>query len=37
MAGVESIRTSGRQMRVFVSRNAEVVVERARDLHASSG
>jgi len=36
LAGVESIRTSGRQMRVFVSRNAEVVVERARDLHASS-
>jgi len=36
LAGVESIRTSGRQMRVFVSRNVEAVVERARDLHASS-
>jgi ABC-2 type transport system ATP-binding protein len=36
MAGVERIRASGRQMRVVVSKNADFVIERARDLHASS-
>jgi ABC-2 type transport system ATP-binding protein len=36
LAGVESIRATGRQMSVVVSRNAEMVIERAHDLHASS-
>jgi ABC-2 type transport system ATP-binding protein len=36
LVGVESIRASGRQMSVVVSRNAEMLVERAHDLHASS-
>jgi ABC-2 type transport system ATP-binding protein len=36
IAGVERIRTNGRQMRVVVSKNADMVIERARDLHASS-
>ncbi len=36
LAGVESIRASGRQMCVVVSRNAEMLIERAHDLHASS-
>jgi len=36
VAGVESIRASGRQMSVVVSRNAEMLIERAHDLHASS-
>jgi len=36
LAGVENIRTRGHQMNVFASRNADAVVERARDLHASS-
>ena len=36
LAGVESIRASGRQMSVVVSRNAEMLIERAHDLHASS-
>jgi ABC-2 type transport system ATP-binding protein len=36
LAGVESIRTRGRQMTVFVSRNTESVIERARALSASS-
>jgi ABC-2 type transport system ATP-binding protein len=36
LAGVESIRTSGRQMSVVVSKNAEMLIERAHDLHASS-
>jgi ABC-2 type transport system ATP-binding protein len=36
VAGVERIRASGRQMRVVVSKNADVVIERAHDLHASS-
>ena len=36
LAGVESIRASGRQMSVVVSRNAEMIIERAHDLHASS-
>ncbi len=36
MAGVESIRTVGRQMRVVVSGNADLLIERAHDLHASS-
>jgi ABC-2 type transport system ATP-binding protein len=36
MAGVERIHASGRQMRVVVSKNADMVVERAHDLHASS-
>jgi ABC-2 type transport system ATP-binding protein len=35
-AGVERIRTSGHQMSVFASGNAEAVVERARDLRATS-
>jgi ABC-2 type transport system ATP-binding protein len=34
--GVESIRTRGHQTSVFASRNAEAVIERARDLHAGS-
>lgn len=36
LAGVQSIQTSGRQMAVFASRNAEGIVERARDFQASS-
>jgi ABC-2 type transport system ATP-binding protein len=36
LAGVESIRAIGQQMSVVVSRNAEMVIERAHDLHASS-
>ena len=36
LAGVESIRANGRQMSVVVSRNAEMLIERAHDLHASS-
>ncbi|HEY3988728.1 MAG TPA: ABC transporter ATP-binding protein [Acidobacteriaceae bacterium] len=36
MAGVESIRTKGHQMRVFASRNAETVMERARSFYPSS-
>src|SRR5271156_1109201 len=36
LAGVESIRASGQQMSVVVSRNAEMLIERAHDLHASS-
>jgi len=34
--GVESIQTKGRQMALFASRNADAIIERARDLHASS-
>ncbi|MDQ6678189.1 MAG: ABC transporter ATP-binding protein [Acidobacteriota bacterium] len=34
--GVESVQTKGRQMAVFASRNADAIVERARDFHASS-
>jgi ABC-2 type transport system ATP-binding protein len=36
MAGVESIHTKGHQMRVFASRNAENVMERARSFYPSS-
>src|SRR5437868_945030 len=36
IAGVERIQARGHQMSVFASRNAEVVVERARDLNAVS-
>ena len=36
LAGVESIRASGRQMSVVVSKNADMLIERAHDLHASS-
>jgi ABC-2 type transport system ATP-binding protein len=36
IAGVEQIRASGRQMRVVVSRNADMLIERAHDLQASS-
>lgn len=36
LAGVENIRTNGHQINVFASGNAEAIVERARDLHASS-
>jgi len=36
ISGVESIKTDGRQMRVFASRNAEAVVERAQELSAVS-
>lgn len=36
MTGVERIETNGHQMRVFASRNAETVVERAHDLDAVS-
>jgi ABC-2 type transport system ATP-binding protein len=36
MIGVERIQTSGCQMSVFASRNAEAVVERAQDLNAVS-
>jgi ABC-2 type transport system ATP-binding protein len=35
-AGVEQIRTSGHQMAVFATGNSEAVVERARELHATS-
>jgi ABC-2 type transport system ATP-binding protein len=36
MAGVESVHTKGHQMRVFASRNAEMVMERARSFYPSS-
>jgi ABC-2 type transport system ATP-binding protein len=36
LEGVESIRTSGHQMSVFASRNADAIMERARDLQAGS-
>jgi len=36
LAGVENIRTSGHQMSVLASWNADEIVERARDLNASS-
>jgi ABC-2 type transport system ATP-binding protein len=36
ISGVESIKTAGHQMRVFASRNAEAVVERAQELSAVS-
>jgi len=36
ISGVERIQTSGRQMSVFASRNAEAVIERARDLNVVS-
>jgi ABC-2 type transport system ATP-binding protein len=36
ISGVESIRISGRQVSLFVSRNADAVVERARSLQAVS-
>ena len=36
MPSVESVRTTGRQMRVVVSGDAERVVERANELHATS-
>jgi ABC-2 type transport system ATP-binding protein len=36
LAGVESIRTSGHQMAVFASGNADAIVERARDFDATS-
>jgi len=36
ISGVESIRTSGLQMSLFTSANADAVVERAHDLHAVS-
>jgi ABC-2 type transport system ATP-binding protein len=36
IAGVEKIRTRERQMSVFASKNAETVIERARDLNAVS-
>jgi ABC-2 type transport system ATP-binding protein len=36
ISGVESIKTDGHQMRVFASRNAEAVVERAQELSAVS-
>jgi ABC-2 type transport system ATP-binding protein len=36
LAGVERIRTSGHQMAVFASSNADAVVERARDFNATS-
>jgi ABC-2 type transport system ATP-binding protein len=36
VAGVEKIRTEGRQMSVFASSNAEALVERARNLSAVS-
>jgi ABC-2 type transport system ATP-binding protein len=36
ISGVERIRTSGRQMTLFASSNAEAVVERAHDLNAVS-
>jgi len=36
LRGVESIHTSGRQMSVFASGNAEAIIERARDCQATS-
>lgn len=36
ITGVEKLQTKGHQLRVFASRNAEAVVERARDLDAVS-
>jgi ABC-2 type transport system ATP-binding protein len=36
MLGVKSIRTMGRQMRVVVNGDAELVIDRANGLHASS-
>ncbi len=36
IAGVERIRTNGYQMSVFASANADAIVERARDFHATS-
>lgn len=36
ISGVERIQTSGHQMSVFASRNAEAVIERAHDLNAVS-
>jgi ABC-2 type transport system ATP-binding protein len=36
LKGVEKVRTNGRQMSVLSSRNAEAVIERARDLQAIS-
>ena len=36
LEGVESIRSSGHQMSIFASRNADAIMERARDLHAGS-
>jgi len=36
ISGVERIETSGHQMSVFASRNAEAVIERARDLNVVS-
>jgi ABC-2 type transport system ATP-binding protein len=36
ISGVERIRTSGHQMSLFASSNAEAVIERAHDLHAVS-
>ena len=36
IAGVERIRTNGYQMSVFASGNADAVVQRARDFHATS-
>jgi ABC-2 type transport system ATP-binding protein len=36
MAGVESIHTKGHQMRVFASRNAEMVMDRARRFYPTS-
>ena len=36
IAGIEDVRTRGHQMSVLASRNAEAVVARAHDFHASS-
>jgi ABC-2 type transport system ATP-binding protein len=36
LEGVESIRSSGHQMSIFASRNADAIMERARALHAGS-
>ena len=36
ITGVEKIRTKGHEMSVIASRNAEAVIERARDLNAVS-
>ena len=36
IAGVESVRAKGLQLSVFTNGNTEAIVERARDLHASS-
>jgi ABC-2 type transport system ATP-binding protein len=36
VAGVERIRTFGRQMSIVVSKNADFVIQRARELHATS-